>query len=83
MVEFHLIPTKTFLSDLKSIPASMRKRIEATLEKIKSDPFEGRKLTAVSFGQWRWRVGDYRIRYDIVGTEIVLHRVRSRKDIYR
>jgi mRNA-degrading endonuclease RelE of RelBE toxin-antitoxin system len=28
-------------------------------------------------------VGDYRIRYDIEGDQVLLYRVRHRKDIYR
>jgi mRNA-degrading endonuclease RelE of RelBE toxin-antitoxin system len=39
--------------------------------------------TNVSIGQWRTRVGDYRIRYDIEGEEVSLYRVRHRRDIYR
>jgi mRNA-degrading endonuclease RelE of RelBE toxin-antitoxin system len=37
----------------------------------------------VQIGQWRIRVGDYRIRYDIEGNRVLLYRVRHRKDIYR
>jgi mRNA-degrading endonuclease RelE of RelBE toxin-antitoxin system len=28
-------------------------------------------------------VGDYRIRYDIEGDQVLLYRIRHRKDIYR
>jgi len=33
-------------------------------------------------GQWRIRWRDYRLRYDIFGTEIVMHSFRHRKDAY-
>jgi mRNA-degrading endonuclease RelE of RelBE toxin-antitoxin system len=31
----------------------------------------------------RLEVRPYRVRYDVVGSEVVLYRVRDRKDIYR
>lgn len=42
------------------------------------------KLTSVSAGegQWRIRFGDYRIRYDIVGREVILHSFRIRAKAY-
>jgi len=80
---FHLVPTRTFLTDLRSIPQSLRRRTEAAIETLKKDPFRGRKLQGVETGQWRIRIGEYRVRYDVVGNDIVLHRIRHRKDIYR
>jgi mRNA-degrading endonuclease RelE of RelBE toxin-antitoxin system len=53
------------------------------LEALETDPYQGTKLTNVSVGAWRVRVGDYRIRYDIEGNQVFLYRVRHRRDIYR
>ena len=33
-------------------------------------------------GQWRIRHGDYRLRYDIFGQEVVLHSFRHRREVY-
>jgi mRNA-degrading endonuclease RelE of RelBE toxin-antitoxin system len=33
-------------------------------------------------GQWRIRWRDYRVRYDILGKDVVLHTFRHRKDVY-
>ncbi|MBI3961397.1 MAG: type II toxin-antitoxin system RelE/ParE family toxin [Deinococcus sp.] len=32
--------------------------------------------------QWRIRAGDYRLRYDIVGSDVVLYSFRHRKEAY-
>ncbi len=80
---FHLVPTKTFLSDLRKVPPSLRRWVESAFQKLKTDPFRGRKMEAVEIGRWRLRVGDYRIRYDIIGSDVVLHRIRHRKEVYR
>ena len=33
-------------------------------------------------GQWRVRVGDYRVRYDIAGNDVVLYSFRHRREVY-
>jgi mRNA-degrading endonuclease RelE of RelBE toxin-antitoxin system len=53
------------------------------VEQLAANPARGKKLGGVAIGQWRVRVADYRIRYDIKGSEVLLYRVRDRKDIYR
>lgn len=42
------------------------------------------KLTDVrqGEGQYRIRLGDYRIRYDIEGNDVILHSFTHRKDTY-
>jgi len=59
------------------------RRVLHALEQLEANPARGKKLAGVVIGQWRVRVGDYRIRYDIKGSEVLLYRVRDRKDIYR
>lgn len=84
--EYLLIPSKVFLRDMKKIPKGMKLKIKKALLDLKKDPYVGRnikKLTSMGVGNWRLRVGDFRIRYDIVGREIRLHIVRPRKDVYR
>jgi mRNA-degrading endonuclease RelE of RelBE toxin-antitoxin system len=34
-------------------------------------------------GQFRVRVGDYRLRYDVVGDDVILHSMRPRSSSYR
>jgi len=81
--QFEIVPTKIFTRDFKKLPPEVQKRVLAALERIKQDPYQGRKVKAVETGEWRWRVGDYRIRYDIEGEDIVLLRVRHRREIYK
>ena len=83
---YKLIPSKTFLKDLKKIPPEHRPRVNKVLLELKKDPFSARdlkKLTNIEISQWRLRIGDYRLRYDIIGLEIHLHIISNRKDIYR
>jgi mRNA-degrading endonuclease RelE of RelBE toxin-antitoxin system len=44
-----------------------------------------RKLVDVPAGegQFRLRLGNYRLRYDVVGSEVILHSMRPRRESYR
>jgi addiction module RelE/StbE family toxin len=74
----------------KRVPRVYESLLEA-VELLETDPFnlEGRanirKLVDVpeGEGQFRLRIGDYRLRYDVVGDEVVLHSMRPRSIGYR
>ncbi|MBI2623892.1 type II toxin-antitoxin system RelE/ParE family toxin [Candidatus Parcubacteria bacterium] len=40
-------------------------------------------LRGKKVGRRKFRVGDYRIRYDIVGQYVDIYRVRHRREVYR
>jgi len=82
--QYQIIPTKTFLKDLeKRIDPQYARQIEKVIDKLAKNPYQGIKLTSIKIGQWRIRIGDYRIRYDIEGNKVILLRILHRKDIYR
>ena len=77
--------TRAFLADLEKLEPSVQRRIIRAMEtKLLPDPFgHGRKLVGKPGpGQWRFRVGDYRIRFDIEGRVLLFYRVRHRREIY-
>ena len=78
-----IVVTRSFEKDFRALERDLRSRILDALEQLQNDPYMGRKLTAAKLGEWRLRVGDYRIRYDIIGNDIVLYRVRHRKQVYQ
>jgi len=41
------------------------------------------RLTDSRFGKWRFRIGEYRVLYDVEGDEIVVLAVGHRREIYR
>ena len=83
MSRFRLVPTKRFEDDFRELPKKIQGQVLKALERIQTDPHRGQKLTGAEVGQWRYRVDDYRIRYDIERQAIVLHVVRHRKEVYR
>ena len=79
--------TPSFVRDLESLPASAQKNILEAVKRLGTKPLGPppaiKKLKGKGDGQWRLRVGVYRVRYDVVHQDVVLYRVRDRKDIYR
>jgi mRNA interferase RelE/StbE len=80
---YELVISNRFRRDLRRLDAQVHRRVLAALDELQANPYQGQPLTEVPIGQWRIRVGDYRIRYDIEGNRVLLYRVRHRKDIYR
>lgn len=72
--------------DLKSLPSKLHNRVISALQKLAREPRPSgcRKLTG-SDHDWRIRVGEYRVVYEIDDTAQVIrvNRVRHRREVYR
>ena len=81
--EYELVIAKRFLKDMRKISREDQVRVRRALGRIQLDPYRGRKVVAADTGQFRWRIGSLRIRYDIEGRKIQVLRVIKREDAYR
>jgi mRNA interferase RelE/StbE len=68
---------------LQALPEGIRRQIGFRLHLLQQD-FSGdvKKLTG-SKNEYRLRVGDYRVLFELVGKRIVVFTLGPRKDIYR
>ena len=82
MPEWRIVVTHSFEKDFRNLGSDTRPRVLDALQSLQSNPQAGRKLAAAKIGKWRIRIGDYRVRYDIIGNDVVLYRVRHRSRIY-
>lgn len=83
-MRYQLIYTKRAAKDIKRLDTVVRKRIKIALENLTLDPLAvSKKLTNSKIGSYRFRVGDYRIVFDINGSRIIILRVGHRREIYR
>lgn len=87
---FEVFVTKTFKKSFDKLRDDLIKsKYVEIIEILENDPynksqkFKIRKLKNLKSGQWRIRIGDYRIRYDIEGDIVILYLVSHRKDIYK
>jgi mRNA interferase RelE/StbE len=71
------------IKDLKKLPVEDRRRIVAKIEMMQ-DNLAGdvKKLTNFT-PEYRLRVGDYRVLFEVEQTEIVVYRVKHRRDVYK
>jgi len=71
------------VKDIKNIPARAQSRILAGIE-VMSDDLKGdvKRLTNFTH-EYRLRVGDYRVLFEIEERSIVIYRVRHRREAYR
>lgn len=70
------------LKDLRRLDKQLSKRIVDRIEFV-ADDLRGdvKKLTDHS-AQYRLRIGDYRVLFDIEGETIVIQRIRNRREVY-
>ena len=81
---FKVLFTQRALRDWENLDKETQNRIAAKLKEYAKDPFKhARKLTHPKIGTYRFRIGDYRVIFDIDDGNIVVLRVGHRKEIYR
>jgi mRNA-degrading endonuclease RelE of RelBE toxin-antitoxin system len=79
--------TPSFQRELERLPPIVQRQILHALTLLGTTP-KGphpkiKKLHGKAIGQWRLEVWPYRVRYDVLGRDVPLYRVRHRKEIYR
>jgi mRNA interferase RelE/StbE len=83
-VKYSLAYTRKAVRDIEQLEEKAKKRIGDTLKRYAEDPFKyANKLTDPRLGSYRFRIGEYRVIFDLDGNKIVILRVGHRKDIYR
>lgn len=77
-MKYKLVYTLRAVKDIEKLEPRTKARIGKTLLRYKDNPLKyAKKLTDPKLGSYRFRVGDFRVIFDIEGDEIV------GKEIYR
>jgi mRNA interferase RelE/StbE len=83
-VRFNLVYTRRAARDAGKLETSIRLRIGKSLLRLQEDPLKySEKITDSKLGSYRYRVGDYRVIFDLEGEDIVILRIGHRRAIYR
>ena len=88
-MNYHVVFTKSALKDLKRLDrptaAMITGWVRKNLEGCENPRQHGKGLTANRSGQWRYRIGDYRLLAEIQDNKILILvlNVGHRSEIYR
>jgi mRNA interferase RelE/StbE len=83
-LKYRLVYTQKAVRDIDRLDAGVKNRIGTTLLRFKDNPLQyAERLTNLELGGYRFRIGDYRVIFDIEGNDIVVLRVGHRKEIYK
>lgn len=81
---YELLYTRRAVRDIEALDVLAKKRLARKLEDLRKDPLRAStRLMNPRVGHYRYRVGDYRVIFDLHGSKIVLLRVGHRREIYR
>ena len=76
--------TESARKDLSKLDSAAVEKIHSALKRYLADPLKhAKKLIHFSLGTYRFRIGEYRVIFDIEGQDIIILRVGHRQSIYR
>lgn len=83
-MKYRLIYTRLAIRDIDALESTVKHRIGKTLLRYERAPLTyAEPLKDSNLGSYRFRIGDYRVIFDLEEDEIVVLRVGHRKEIYR
>jgi mRNA interferase RelE/StbE len=83
-MSYDLVYTQRAIRDIEKLDPKIKKRLGNVLLRYREDPLRhAEKLTDSKLGTYRFRIGDYRVIFDIEDNEVVVLRVGHRKEIYK
>jgi mRNA interferase RelE/StbE len=83
-MKYRLLYTRRAEKDIRKLTNDARRRVGKTLLRYAEAPFTyAEKLTDPELGTYRFRIGDFRVIFDLEGTDIVVLRIGHRRELYR
>jgi mRNA interferase RelE/StbE len=83
---YQLVYKKPAVKEIQKLPQQIKKRLKLKLEWFanQSDPREFSKLlTKPADAQYRFRIGNYRVLFDIEDEKIIILYIQHRREVYR
>lgn len=83
-MSFNLVYTRRAEKDIKKLGSSIKSHIGKALLKLQDNPLlYSEKLSNPELGTYKYRIGDYRVIFDIEDNDLVILRVGHRREIYK
>jgi len=83
--DFEATFSETFLKRFKKLPGNIKQHARRAVKDILKNPKNGIPLVGDLSGLWRWKIGKYRIIYEVDWENriVFFHDIGPRKTIYR
>ena len=82
-MKYKLVYTLRAIKDIERLDLRTKERIGKALLRYEEDPLRhAERLTEPKLGTYRFRIGDYRVVFDL-DDEIVVLRIGHRREIYK
>lgn len=85
-MKYRVVFAKSAKRDIEKLDTVTRQRIAKKLDYFRNqeDPlYQARQLVDTRLGTYRYRVGHYRIVFDVSGDTLEIISVKHRKDVYK
>ena len=85
-MNWQIIFKETAKKDIKKLSPSIQKRIAAKIQFFISQPNPltyATKMLDRDVGEYRWRIGNYRILFDVKAKTIIVLVIEHRREVYR
>ena len=83
-MNYNLVYTRRAGKDIKKLDSSIKSRIGNALLKLQDNPLlYSEKLSDPALVTYKFRIGDYRVIFDIEGNDVVILRIGHRREIYK
>lgn len=81
---YEIVLTNRATKDLEKLDQKIKRKIIDNLIANRTDPLaHAIKLTNPKLGSYRYKIGDYRVVFDLDDKTIVILRIGHRKSIYK
>lgn len=83
---YEYVFTRVAAKDIQKLDTAIQKRLKQKMLYFiaQPDPLSlSKRLVGDKAGTYRWRIGDYRVVFDIDGNKIIILQVQHRRDVYR
>jgi mRNA interferase RelE/StbE len=79
-----VILTRRARKDLERLDPPSRRRIIEKLTELAAEPLRHAvRLTDPRLGAYRFRIGEWRVIFDVIDDQLVILRIGHRREIYR
>ena len=83
-MSYQIIFSKSSREIIKKLDTVTKKRIGKRIRAYSKDPLAyAKRLITSNIGSYRWRIGDYRVIFDVKSNTIIVLKIGHRKEIYK